>query len=67
MENIPKNKMVNDPKTVYKTTSNINNTEELHPVLVQLLEKTIQECDEGKGATTVEVMKRVSKKYPFLK
>jgi hypothetical protein len=40
---------------------------ELHPILIQLLEKAIIESEEGIGSTTEEVMNRAREKYPFLK
>ena len=42
-------------------------SDEMHPVLKQLLEKSIKEADAGLGIPHEEVMKRIKEKYPFLK
>jgi predicted transcriptional regulator len=42
-------------------------SEKLHPVLVQLLEKSIKEADEGKTFTHEEVMRMTKERFPFLK
>lgn len=42
-------------------------SDEMHPVLRQLLEKSIKEADAGLGIPHEEVMKRIKEKYPFLK
>lgn len=63
-----KKNLVNEPAEIYKVTSkNDSVQEELHPVLVALLEKSKQDAKEGKGSTTEEVMKRMKEKFPFLK
>jgi hypothetical protein len=41
--------------------------EELYPVLVKLLEKSIQEANEGKLIPHEEAMRRIKERYPFLK
>lgn len=57
-----------EPSEVYQTSSKTNvNSEELHPVLVKLLEKSIQDAKEGKGISHEEMQKRIKQKYPFLK
>ena len=38
--------VVNEPTTVYQSKTDVD--EQLHPVLIKLLEKAIQECNEGK-------------------
>lgn len=58
---------VEEPSTDYSLEKMATDDSELHPVLIQLLEKSIKEADEGKGFTTEEVMKRVREKYPFLR
>lgn len=66
--NSKKKNIVNDPAEVYEgTPTNDVNLEELHPVLVQLLEKSINEIKEGKTFTHEEVMRMTKEKYPFLK
>jgi len=42
-------------------------SDEMHPVLKQLLEQSIKEADAGLGVPHEEVMKRIKEKYPFLK
>lgn len=42
-------------------------SEKLHPVLVQLLEKSIKEANEGKTFTHEEVMRMTKERFPFLK
>ena len=40
---------------------------DLHPVLIKLLEKSVQDAKAGKGSPHDEVMKRMKKKFSFLK
>ena len=62
-----KNK-IEEPAEAYEVTPKKEVTsEELHPVLVQLLEKSIKEIEEGKTFTHEEVMRMTKEKYPFLK
>ena len=62
-----KNK-IEEPIKAYEVTAKSEATsEELHPVLVQLLEKSIKEIEEGKTFTHEEVMRMTKEKYPFLK
>ena len=56
--NSKKKNIVEEPAEVYEVTS-----EELHPVLIQLLEKGIKEADEGKLIPHEEVMKRFREKF----
>lgn len=62
-----KNDVVNEPSLEYGKEIEEFDDAEFHPILIQLLEKSIKEAEEGKGSTTEEVMKRVREKYPFLK
>ncbi|MDY0090945.1 MAG: hypothetical protein RBR78_11350 [Flavobacteriaceae bacterium] len=63
-----KKNIVNEPSETYEVTpKNDSVQEELHPVLVALLEKSIQEANEGKLIPHEEVMKRMKEKFPFLK
>jgi hypothetical protein len=39
---------------------------DLHPVLIKLLEKSVQDAKAGKGSPHGEVMKRMKKKFSFL-
>ena len=61
-----KNK-VEEPAEIYEVSKKEVISEELHPVLVQLLEKSMQQAKEGKTFTHEEVMKMTREKYPFLK
>lgn len=62
-----KNK-IEEPTEAYEVTPKMGVTsEELHPVLVQLLEKSIKEIEEGKTSTHEEVMKRFREKFPLQK
>jgi len=57
-----------EPSEVYETSQNASlQSEEMHPILVKLLEKSIAQADKGEFLTTEEVMKRAKEKFPFLK
>ena len=59
---------IEEPSEIYEVTQNNEATsEELHPVLIQLLEKSIQDAKEGRGIPHEDVMRRMKEKYPFLK
>jgi ribosome-binding protein aMBF1 (putative translation factor) len=63
-----KKNTINEPSEVYETTSKVETTsEELHPVLVKLLEKSIQDAKDGKGISHEEAMKRIKEKIASLK
>ena len=63
-----KKNILNEPSEVYQPTPKAElTTEELHPVLVKLLEKSIQEANEGKLIPHEEVMKRIKEKISSLK
>ena len=63
-----KKNILNEPSEVYKPTPKVEITsEELHPDLLKLLEKSIQEADEGKLIPHEEVMKRMKEKISSLK
>ncbi len=40
--------------------------EEMHPILIQLLEKAIKESEQGLGIPHEEAMRRIKEKYPFI-
>ena len=62
-----KNK-IEEPAEAYEVTPKSEvSSEELHPVLVQLLEKSKKEIAEGKGIPHEEAMKMIKLKFPFLK
>jgi len=66
--NSNKKNIAKEPSEVYQTVPDVDaNAQELHPVLVKLLEKSIQEANEGKLIPHDEVMKRAKEKFPFLK
>ena len=58
---------VEEPTTDYSLEKIETDDSQLHPVLIQLLQKSIKEADEGKTYTHEEVMRITKKKYPFLK
>lgn len=58
---------VEETSTGYSVEKNAVEEEELHPVLIQLLEKSIQEANEGKLIPHEEAMRRIKEKFPFLK
>jgi hypothetical protein len=62
-----KKNIANEPSEIYETVTNEKNSEELHPVLEQLLEKSIQESKEGKVISHEEAMRRIKEKIAFLK
>ena len=61
------NNEAKEPINTYEVIKPELNEEEFHPVLKQLLEKSLQEANEGKLISHEEVMRRVREKYPFLK
>ncbi len=66
--NSKKKNSVEEPAAVYEVTPNNEaTTEKLHPVLIQLIEKSKREIAEGKGIPHEEAMKRIKLKFPFLK
>ena len=62
-----KKNIANEPSEIYETVPNEKKSEELHPVLEQLLEKSIQESKEGKVISHEEAMRRIKEKIAFLK
>ncbi|WP_299519526.1 hypothetical protein, partial [uncultured Flavobacterium sp.] len=58
---------VEEPITDYNLDTKVVQEEELHPILIKLLEKSIQDSKEGKGISHEEMQKRIKLKYPFLK
>ena len=63
-----KKNMANEPAESYEVMQKNDAVQkELHPVLTALLEKSIQEANEGKLIPHEEVMKRMKEKFPFLK
>jgi hypothetical protein len=62
--NSKKKNSVEEPAAVYEVTPyNEVTTEKLHPVLIQLIEKSIKQHDEGKGIPHEEVMRRFREKF----
>ncbi len=60
--------MVEESEAIYEVTPNNKVTsEEVHPILLQLIEKSKIEIAEGKGISHEEAMKRIKQKFPFLK
>jgi len=64
--NSKKKNIAKEPSQVYETIPNVSN-EELHPVLLKLIEKSIQESEEGKVISHEEAMRRIKEKIAFLK
>jgi hypothetical protein len=63
-----KKNIIEGPTEAYEVTPKDEVTsEELHPVLVQLLEKSIKEIEDGKTSSHEEVMKRFREKFPLQK
>ena len=59
-----KKNRIEEPTEAYKVTpTNEVTSEELHPVLIQLIEKSIKQHDEGKGIPHEEVMRRFREKF----
>lgn len=58
---------VEEPITDYNVEKNAVQEEELHPVLVKLLEKSIKNHEEGNVISHDEALKRIKERYPFLK
>ncbi len=60
---------VHEPTSVYETQSNstTNQSEELHPILIKLLEKAKRESELGLGISNEEMKRRTKLKFPFLK
>lgn len=63
-----KKNRIEEPTEAYEVTpTNEVTSEELHPVLIQLIEKGLKEIEEGKTFTNEEVIRMTKEKYPFLK
>ena len=58
---------VEEPITDYNVEKNAVQKEELHPVLVKLLEKSIKNHKEGNVISHEEAMNKIKERYPFLK
>jgi hypothetical protein len=59
-----KKNRIEEPTETYEVTpTNEVTSEELHPVLIQLIEKSIKQHDEGKGIPHEEVMRRFREKF----
>ncbi len=56
-----------EPTTDYEkgTDFSIDNEEEMHPILVQLLEKALKESEQGLGRPHDEVWAEMKAKYNF--
>ncbi|CAN1510881.1 hypothetical protein MCEGE10_00791 [Flavobacteriaceae bacterium] len=57
-----------EPATEYINAENYTSEEEeeMHPILIQLLEKAIKESEQGLGISHEEMMRKVKEKYPFI-
>jgi hypothetical protein len=65
--NKKKSEIAKEPTTDYEkaTDFSIDNEEEMHPILVQLLEKAIKESEQGLGRPHEEVWAEMKAKYNF--
>ena len=61
--------IVQEPAIEYKTEEKSSSefSEELHPILVKLIEKSKKNHEEGNVFSHEEVKRKVKLKYPFLK
>ena len=61
--------IVQEPATEYKIDKNAfsEDSEELHPILIQLIEKGKRESELGLGISNEEMKRRTKLRYPFLK
>lgn len=72
MENFEKNSKKEDvvkvvaSQTAYNSKLAFEKNEHLAPVLEQLLDKALQEAENGEGSPHEEVMKRLKENYPFI-
>ena len=57
---------VEEPALEYKSEKKDANIVD-HPLFAKLIEKSIQQAEEGKLIPHEEVMKRMKEKFPFLK
>lgn len=65
MDSKKKNK-IEEPSEIYEVTQNNEaNSDELHPVLIQLLEIGLKQIENGEVRTHGEVMADMKKKYKF--
>lgn len=64
-----KQDFIEEPDAIYKPEHNLiaNDSENLHPVLMKLIEQSKAESKAGLGIPHEEVMRRVKLRYPFLK
>jgi predicted transcriptional regulator len=58
-----KNRIEEPTETYDVTPTNEVTSEELHPVLIQLIEKGLKEIEEGKTFTNEEVMRMTKEKF----
>jgi hypothetical protein len=59
-----KKNRIEEPTEAYEVTpTNEVTSEELHPVLLQLIEKGLKEIEEGKTFTIEEVMRMTKEKF----
>ena len=61
--------IIQEPATDYKIYKNASSedSEELHPILIQLIEKGKRESELGLGISNEEMKRRMTLRYPFLK
>ena len=66
--NSNKKNSAKEPAEAYEVTPKVDSNEEtLHPVLVQLINKSKQEHEQGLVFSNEEAMRRIKARFPFLK
>ena len=66
--NSNKKNSAKEPAEAYEVTPKVDSKEEvLHPILVQLLDKSIKEANEGKFISHEEAMQKIKEKISSLK
>lgn len=60
---------VQEPVTDFGVENDLieSNSENFHPILKELISKSIQDSIDGKGISNDEMMRKVKLRYPFLK
>ena len=58
---------VEEPITEYSLENNVVDDSELHPILIQLLEKSIKQAEAGEVFSHEEAMRRINEKIRSLK
>lgn len=62
-----KKNITKEPAEVYETSQKTYANIEDHPLFAKVIEKSIQQAENGETYTTEEVMKRAKERFSFLK